>query len=105
VLAFSEKNPGISRILNGDALTGETDRLHDRVAQFWDRLESQLKQTLREAEVRDGMKLTVSVSIAANLMLVTTEGKVSQFVRSNFGQLPTDNWSEQWSLITAQMIA
>lgn len=105
VLAFSEKNPGISRILNGDALTGETDRLHDRVAQFWDRLESQLKQTLREAEVRDGMKLTVSVSIAANLMLATTEGKVSQFVRSNFSQLPTDNWSEQWSLITAQMIA
>lgn len=105
VLAFSEKNPGISRILNGDALTGETDRLHDRVAQFWDRLESQLKQTLREAEVRDGIKLTVSVSVAANLMLVTTEGKVSQFVRSNFGQLPTDSWSEQWSLITAHMIA
>ena len=42
VLAFSEKNPGITRILNGDALTGETDRLHDRMAQFFDRLESQL---------------------------------------------------------------
>ena len=105
VLAFSEKNPGISRILNGDALTGETDRLHDRVAQFWDRLESQLQQTLREAEVREGLQLTVSVSIAANLMLVTTEGKVSQFVRSNFKQLPTDNWSDQWSLITARMLA
>ena len=41
VLAFSEKNPGITRILNGDALTGETEQLHKRVAQFYDRLESQ----------------------------------------------------------------
>ena len=105
VLAFSEKNPGITRILNGDALTGETSRLHDRVAQFWDRLESQLKQTLREAEVRDGLKLSVPISVAANLMLVAAEGKVSQFVRSSFAQPPTEHWSEQWSLITAQMFA
>lgn len=105
VLAFSEKNPGITRILNGDALTGETSRLHDRVAQFWDRLESQLKQTLREAEVREGLKLSVPISVAANLMLVTAEGKVSQFVRSSFAQPPTEHWSEQWPLITAQMFA
>ena len=105
VLAFSEKNPGITRILNGDALTGETSRLHDRVAQFWDRLEAQLKQTLREAEVREGLKLSVPVSVAANLMLVTAEGKVSQFVRSGFAQAPTDHWPEQWTLITTQMFA
>ena len=103
VLAFSEKNPGITRILNGDALTGETDRLHERMAQFFDRLESQLKQALREAEIRDGLKLTVPVSVAANLMLVTTEGKVSQFVRSGFTQLPTEHWQEHWLLLTAQM--
>ncbi len=103
VLAFSEKNPGISRILNGDALTGETSRLHERVAQFFDRLESQLKQCLREAEIREGLKVNASVSVTANLMLVTTEGKISQFVRSEFKQLPTEYWSEHWSLITAQM--
>ena len=103
VLAFSEKNPGITRILNGDALTGETERLHDRVAQLFDRLESQLKQTLREAEIRDGLKLSVPVSVAANLMLVSAEGKISQYVRSGFTKLPTEHWSEQWPLITAQM--
>ena len=103
VLAFSEKNPGITRILNGDALTGETDRLHDRMAQFFDRLESQLKQTLREAEIRDGLKLTVPVTVAANLMLVTAEGKISQFVRSGFKKLPTEHWLDHWSLLTAQM--
>ena len=103
VLIFSEKNPGISRILNGDALTGETGRLHERIAQLFDRLESQLKQTLRESEVRDGLRLKVSVSVAANLMLVSAEGKISQFVRSGFKQLPTQYWSDQWPLITAQM--
>ncbi len=103
VLAFSEKNPGITRILNGDALTGETERLHDRVAQLFDRLESQLKQTLREAEIRDGLKLSVPVSVAANLMLVSAEGKISQYVRSGFTKLPTEHWSEHWPLITAQM--
>ena len=103
VLTFSEKNPGISRILNGDALTGETGRLHERIAQLFDRLESQLKQTLRESEVRDGLRLKVSVSVAANLMLVSTEGKISQFVRSGFKQPPTQYWSDQWPLITAQM--
>lgn len=103
VLAFSEKNPGITRILNGDALTGETERLHDRVAQLFDRLESQLKQTLREAEIRDGLKLSVPVSVAANLMLVSAEGKISQYVRSGFTKLLTEHWSEHWPLITAQM--
>lgn len=103
VLAFAERNPGITRILNGDALTGETDRLHDRIAQFFDRLESQLKQILREAEIRDGLKLQVPVSTAANLMLCSADGKISQFVRSQFKTPPTQNWQEQWQLITAAM--
>ena len=103
VLAFSEKNPGITRILNGDALTGETARLHDRVAQFFDRLESQLKQILREAEIRDGLKLQVPVATAANLMLCSADGKISQFVRSQFKTPPTQNWQEQWQLLTAAM--
>jgi TetR/AcrR family transcriptional regulator len=103
VLAFAEKNPGITRILNGDALTGETERLHDRIAQFFDRLESQLKQILREAEVRDGLKLQVPVSTAANLMLCSADGKISQFVRSQFKTPPTKDWQEQWQLLTAAM--
>lgn len=50
LLTFAERNPGISRILTGDALTGETERLRTRVTQLFDRLETQLKQILREAE-------------------------------------------------------
>lgn len=103
VVAFCQKNPGITRILNGDALAIENERLHSRVAQFFDRLESQLKQALREAEVRDGLKLNVPVSVAANLMMVCVEGKISQFVRSDFKTLPNQHWPEQWALITSSI--
>ena len=101
VVAFCQKNPGITRILNGDALAIENERLHSRVAQFFDRLEAQLKQALREAEIRDGLKLRVPVSVAANLMLVCVEGRISQYVRSDFKTSPNDNWSEHWALITS----
>ena len=101
VVAFCQKNPGITRILNGDALAIENERLLNRVAQFFDRLEAQLKQALREAEIRDGLKLRVPVSVAANLMLVCVEGRISQYVRSDFKTSPNDNWSEHWALITS----
>jgi len=96
LLSFAEKNPGISRILTGDALAGETDRLRTRVAQFYDRLETQLKQVLREAEVRNSEIPTIPITVAANLLLSSAEGKISQFVRSDFKRLPTEYWEEQW---------
>ena len=104
VIAFCQKNPGITRILNGDALAIENERLHQRVAQFFDRLESQIKQALREAEIRDGLKLCVPVSVAANLMLVSIEGKISQFVRSDFQTPPNQYWAEQWNLISSAIM-
>ncbi len=100
-LNFAEKNPGITRILNGDALTGETGQLHKRVAQFYDRLESQLKQILREGQVREGFKVKVPIGVAANFMLCSAEGKIHQFVRSDFKYLPSTDWNEQWKLISA----
>ena len=56
VLGFSEKNPGITRILLGDALVGEHERLHARVNQFFQRLETQFKQILREANLSNGAR-------------------------------------------------
>lgn len=96
LLAFSEKNPGITRILTGDALAGETDRLRQRVMQFFDRVETHLKKVLREAELRDGMRLKMSVADTVNLIMVATEGKIAQFVRSEFRVLPTASWQKQW---------
>lgn len=96
LLAFSEKNPGITRILIGDALLGENERLHVRVMQFFERLETQLKQILREANLSDGTRAISDMEAAANQMLTYIEGKLSQFVRSSFTKKPTEHWDEQW---------
>ncbi len=99
LLAFSERNPGITRILTGDALAGETERLHLRVAQLYDRFETQLKQVIREAEVREGLRPVIPVAAAANILLAAAEGRISQFVRSGFQRPPTADWQQQWQLI------
>jgi len=99
LLTFSERNPGISRILTGDALTGETERLRLRIVQLFDRLETQLKQILREAELREGLRPMLSVTAAANLLMASAEGRIAQFVRSEFKRTPTEHWSEQWTVL------
>jgi TetR/AcrR family transcriptional regulator len=100
LLGFTERNPGITRILTGDALAGETERLHTRVAQLFDRFETQLKQVLREAEIREGLRTRLTVNSAANLLLSAAEGRISQFVRSGFQRRPTDAWPEQWQQLS-----
>lgn len=100
LLAFVDKNPGITRLLTGDALAGETERLRHRIAQFYDRVETQLKQILREAEMREGIRPVLPISTAANLLLACAEGRISQFVRSEFKRSPTAEWPEQWAVLT-----
>ena len=103
LLTFSERNPGITRLLTGDALAGETDRLRQRIALLFDRLETQLKQILREAELREGLRTALSASQTANLLLAFADGKISQFVRSEFKNKPTEYWQEQWTLLGASL--
>ncbi len=99
LLVFSERNPGLTRILTGDALSGETERLHQRVAQLFDRFETQLKQVIREAELREGLRPSIPLSAAANLLMAAAEGRISQYVRSGFQRLPTTEWARQWELM------
>lgn len=99
LLAFVEKNPGMARILTGDALAGETERLHNRVNQLFERLETQLKQILREAELRSGLRTEIPAGSAANLILASAEGRIRQFVRSEFKRRPTEHWAEQWGCL------
>lgn len=96
VLAFVERNPGMARILTGDALAGETDRLRARVHQVFERLETQLRQILREAELREGLRTHTTAGATANLMMAAIEGRIRQFVRSEFRQRPTELWPDQW---------
>ncbi len=104
VLTFSEKNPGMCRLLSGDALSGETERLHQRIHQFFDRIEAQFKQILREAELREQKVPLQTVSAAANLLTAVLEGKIRQYVRTEFKEKPTQLWDQQWPLLQPQLL-
>lgn len=104
VLTFAEKNPGMCRILAGDALAGETDRLRQRIHQFFERLETQFKQILREAELREQKVTTIPLAATANLLNALIEGRIRQYVRTEFSISPTQHWPEQWKLINQQLL-
>ncbi len=104
LLTFCDKNPGMTRLLTGDALAGETERLRERIAQFFDRLEAQLKQVLREAQVLENLKTTISPTILTNLLLASVEGRLVQFVRSEFKVSPLDNWDTQWDFLSKNLL-
>lgn len=99
LLVFAERNPGMARLLTGDALTGENDRLRQRIEQFYARVESQLKQALRDAEFNQGKRTSISPAATANLLLAVVEGRIAQFARSGFRDAPTLQWQDQWSLL------
>ena len=101
LLGFTERNPGITRLLTGDALTGENDRLRQRIQQFYDRIETQLKQVLRDAEFKSGLRTQASATDTANLLLAVVEGRIAQFVRSGFKSSPGSAWPEQWRVLSA----
>lgn len=104
LLTFSAKNPGMTRLLTGDALAGETERLRERIAQFFSRLEAQLKQVLREAQIREGLKPSISAAALANLLLASCEGRLIQFVRSEFQDSPLENWELQWQFLSSRLL-
>ena len=101
VLSFSEKNPGITRLLIGDILLGENERLHLRVTQFFERIELQIRQILREANLTNGPRPISNIDAAANQMLVYIEGKLSQFIISSFKNKQTEHLEIQWGVIKA----
>jgi TetR/AcrR family transcriptional regulator len=99
VLGFAEKNPGLSRLLHGDALAGEHERLRARVHQIHERLEAQLRTLLREAELKEGLRTQATVTATAAWLQAWVEGRLCQFVRSEFRLLPTREWQAQWQLL------
>lgn len=105
VLLFTEKNPGISRLLTGDALMGEQQRLRVRVNALFERIETQFKQVLRERSMREGKELPTNETVIANLFSSWLEGQIRQFVRSEFKHLPSKHLAAQWQLIQKSIFA
>jgi len=102
LLMFSERNPGITRVLLGDALVGENDALRRRVDQLFERVETQLRQILREGG-SDWVSGTVAESATVNalaaLLLGVIEGRMRRYVRSGFARRPLEGWEAQWSML------
>ena len=88
LLMFAEKNPGMTRVLIGDALVNEDDRLQVRINQLFDRVESTLKQSLRIAETQSGRKLEPEAQ--ANLIISYVIGRWHQFAKSGFKRKPME---------------
>lgn len=105
LLQFAEQSPGMTRVLTGDALMGEHERLRSRVVSLFERLEAQIKQILRERRMREGVHFTADEGMLANIVMAYAEGKLSQYVRSSFKKKPTENFAEQWQLLQQQLLS
>ncbi len=89
VLTFGEKNPGMTRVMVGDALVFENERLQERMNQFFDKLESHFKQSLREAFVTSSTP-TLEANVRAQTLTALIAGRLQRFARSGFKKSPTE---------------
>ncbi len=93
MLLFAEKNPGMTRVLTGDALVNEDNRLQLRINQMFDRLESTIKQSFRIAQTQTGR--TMDPESQANLMLSFVIGRWHQFSKSGYKRKPMEYVQQQ----------
>ena len=92
LLQFGEKNPGMARVMVGDALVFENERLLQRMNQFFDRIESQLRQGLRAAaEAAGSATPTVDANAQASVLTAFALGRLQRFARSGFKRSPTEH--------------
>ena len=101
LLGFAQKNRGMTRVLIGDALVHENERLQLRINQLHDRLEATFKQALRFAVSQNELPALPDAAARANLIMSFVTGRWHQFAKSGFKRDPMQYWSEQWpSLLT-----
>ncbi len=101
LLTFSDRNPGITRVLMGEAVMGEQARLRERAARFFERAETELRQLFRDAALEPQRATTVPVSVAAGLVLAFVEARMSRYGRSGFRHSPLAQWEAQWEVLEA----
>jgi TetR/AcrR family transcriptional regulator len=105
LLGFAQKNPGMTRVLIGDALVNEDDRLQSRVNLLHDRLEATLRQSLRLA-VGDGeMPGNADPGARANLLLCFVIGRWHQFAKSGFKRAPLEGWPAQLAMLLSEHVS
>lgn len=102
VLQFAEKNPGMTRVMVGDALVFENERLQERMNQFFDKLESGLRQNLRDQAATSGAAMpTVEAQVRASLIVSFMLGRLQRFARSGFKRLPSEHLDASLAIVLA----
>jgi TetR/AcrR family transcriptional regulator len=101
LLGFAKKNPGMTRVLIGDALVMEDARLQVRINQLHDRIEASLRQSVRIAVTQSEMLPDPDPGARANLLTSFVVGRWHQYAKSGFRRDPLEHWSEQWKSIAA----
>jgi TetR/AcrR family transcriptional regulator len=92
----------MTRVLIGDALVNENERLQLRINQFLDRIETTLKQSLRIAATQGKLANDVDAGALANLLVCYVIGRWQQFGKSGFSRDPLAQWPQQWALLSRQ---
>jgi TetR/AcrR family transcriptional regulator len=88
LLQFAEKNPGMSRVMTGDALVLEHERLQERINLLFDKIEAQLRQSLKSAE---SATPAADAQLVASLLVAFIQGRLQRFARSGFKRLPSEH--------------
>ena len=92
VLQFAERNPGMTRVMVGDALVFENERLQQRMNQFFDKIEATLRQALRTTVQQEGsITPTVDAQVRASVVTAFAVGRLHRFARSGFKRMPTEH--------------
>jgi TetR/AcrR family transcriptional regulator len=99
LLNFAQKNRGMTRVLIGDALVNENERLQTRINGLLDKLEAALKQSLRIAATQENLKPDADFGALANLLRCYVVGRWEQYARSGFTREPLSLWPQQWPML------
>ncbi|MBU3696493.1 nucleoid occlusion factor SlmA [Dechloromonas sp.] len=99
LLRFAQKNRGMTRVLIGDALVNENERLQARISTLLDRIEAALKQALRIAATQENLKPDADFGALANLLRCYVVGRWEQYARSGFTREPLTQWPQQWPML------
>ena len=103
LVTFSEKNPGLARILTREAFSVDETSLDERIGQMMSKIELVIKQNLQKYEQATKKKLSLPTASAANLLLASSEGIIQQFVRSGFQDSPSKRINDQFEFLISSL--
>ncbi|MDA9608496.1 nucleoid occlusion factor SlmA [SAR86 cluster bacterium] len=99
VLTFCEKNKGISKILNREALSVSESKIEDKISLLFDKINLEIKQSFQNYEKETKGRLSLNSSSASDLIISCMEGQIQMFVRSKFKRDIVESWTEHWKVL------